>query len=395
MKLLIVTHIVGNHDGQGRVNFEIVRASLDAGHEVTVLGSEIDPALLAHPRLRFVRIRASRLPGSLVKYQIFALRSGAWIRAHRHEFDVIHVNGFITWARADVNTVHFVHDGWYRCGFYPFRMRQGAYATYQLAYTLLNAYCEKRAFDRARVIVPVSQKVAREVQAAGADPARMAVIHNGVDVEEFAPGAAERERFGLPQDAFLLLFAGDLRIPRKNLDAVLHALVSAPPNVHLVVAGRLRNAPYVAQAQLLGVGDRVHFVDFVRDMPNLMRSVDAFVFPSRYEAMSLVILEALASALPVITVATAGGAEVIGRACGLVLDSPEDIPGLAAAITQLASDPQRAREMGAAARELARSLSWQQMAGRYLSLYEELLSPQMPHLPRITPAEREAVSALS
>jgi glycosyltransferase involved in cell wall biosynthesis len=393
MKLLIVTHIVGNHDGQGRVNYEIVRASLAAGHEVTVLGSGIDAVLLEHPRLRFVQLRESRLPTSLIKYQIFALRSGAWIRAHRDEFDVIHVNGFITWARSDVNTVHFVHDGWYRCGFYPFRMKQGAYAMYQIAYTLLNVYCEKHALRRARVIVPVSQKVAREVESAGADPARIAVIHNGVDVEEFAPGHSQRERFGLPQDAFLLLFAGDLRIPRKNLDAVLRALMAAPSNVHLVVAGRLRNTPYVALAQTLGVSERVHFVDFVREMPDLMRSVDAFVFPSRYEAMSLVMLEALASALPVITVATAGGAEVIGGTCGVVLDSPEDIAGLADAIAQLARDPQRARTMGAAARELASSLSWQQMAARYLSLYEVLTGPPLPQ--RATPAEGDVVTVLS
>ncbi|MGF6758814.1 glycosyltransferase family 4 protein [Paraburkholderia sp. GAS42] len=376
MKILIVTHVVGNHDGQGRVNYEIVRALLAAGHAVTVLGSQIDDTLRAHPLLRFVPIRESRLPTRLLKYQVFALKSGAWIASHRTEFDLIHVNGFITWARADVNSVHFVHDGWYRCGFYPFSLRHGAYAAYQVAFTRVNAWCEKRAFRAARRVVPVSQKVAAEVQATGIDAGRLHVIHNGVDVDEFAPGTSERERFNLPAAPFLLLFAGDLRTSRKNLDAVLHALVSTPSHVHLVVAGGLRNSPYPALAATLGVTGRVHFVDFVRDMPALMRSVNAFVFPSRYEAMSLVVLEALASALPVVTVATSGGAEVIDPACGVVLDSPEDIEGLAAAISTIAADPQRARAMGAAARELARSLSWEQMAMRYLSLYEDLLKAQ-------------------
>jgi glycosyltransferase involved in cell wall biosynthesis len=372
LRLLIVTHVVRNNDGQGRVNYEVVRAALAAGHHVTVLASELAPELRGLERLRFVPVRESRLPTNLMKYQIFALRTGVWIRAHRHEFDIVHVNGFISWARADVNAVHFVHDGWYRCGFYPFRVSGGAYAAYQVIYTRLNAWCERWAFRRSRVIVPVSRKVGDEVRALGIDATALHVIHNGVDAEQFAPGLPERERFGLPRDAFLLLFAGDLRVSRKNLDAVLRALAHTPPHVHLAVAGILRNSPYPEIARTLGVDKRVHFLDLVLDMPVLMRSVDAFVFPSRYEAMSLVMLEALAAALPVVTVATAGGAEVIDSRCGVVLDNPEDSDGLALAITRLACDVAYAREMGGAARELARTLTWQAMAARYLSLYEEL-----------------------
>ncbi|MEW6346016.1 MAG: glycosyltransferase family 4 protein [Pseudomonadota bacterium] len=392
MRVLIVTHVVRNNDGQGRVNYEVARAALAAGHHVTIVASEMARDLLACPRLRFVEIAESALPTRLAKYQIFALRSGAWIRAHRAEFDVVHVNGFIAWARADVNTVHFVHDGWYRCGFYPFRVAGGWYPAYQVAYTRLNALCEKWAFRHSRVVVPVSQKVGAEVRALGIDAGTMQVIHNGVDADEFAPGVATREAFGLPAEPFMLLFAGDLRVSRKNLDAVLHALVSTPPHVHLAVAGILRNSPYPALAATLGVGARVHFLDLVQDMPRLMRSVDAFVFPSRYEAMSLVMLEALAAALPVVTVATAGGAEVIDSRCGVVLDSPEDIAGLAQAIVHLAQHPMEARAMGAAARELAQSLTWQSMAARYLSLYEDLASRRASSGARLSGA---AVSAKS
>jgi glycosyltransferase involved in cell wall biosynthesis len=392
LRVLIVTHVVRNNDGQGRVNYEVARAALAAGYSVTIVASEIARELLEHPRLRYVEIPVSRLPTRLIKYQMFALHSGAWIRAHRAEFDIVHVNGFITWARADVNTVHFVHDGWYRCGFYPFRVAAGAYAAYQVAYTKLNALCEKWAFRHARVVVPVSQKVGAEVRALGIDAAALHVIHNGVDADEFAPGPATRDAFGLPAEPFMLLFAGDLRVSRKNLDAVLRALVSTPPHVHLAVAGILRNSPYPALAQTLGVSERVHFLDLVHDMPGLMRSVDAFVFPSRYEAMSLVMLEALAAALPVVTVATAGGAEVIDSRCGVVLDSPEDTAGLADAIARLASDPGHARSMGAAARELAKSLTWETMASRYLSLYEDLASRRATSRTRIA---GPAVSAKS
>ncbi|SEI40907.1 glycosyltransferase family 4 protein [Paraburkholderia diazotrophica] len=370
MRILIVTHVVAKNDGQGRVNYEIARAALAAGHAVTLLASNVAPELKTLARC--VPVPEARVPTRLLRYQWFAWQTARWIRAHRDEFDIVHVNGFITWARADVNSVHFVHDGWYRSGYYPFRFWRGPHDAYQVAFTRLNALLEAHAFRRARVIVPVSGKVRGELQRRSVGKAQMQVIHNGVDIDEFAPGASERERLGLPSDAFMLLFAGDLRISRKNLDTVLRALVSMPAHVHLLVAGDTRDSAYPRMAEALGVAGRVHFAGFVKDMPALMRSVDAFVFPSRYEAMSLALLEALASALPVVTARTAGGAEVIGPHCGIVLDDPDDVTALTRAVAQLVDGHDRARQMGQAARELAKSLSWSAMAARYLSLYEHL-----------------------
>jgi glycosyltransferase involved in cell wall biosynthesis len=370
--ILIVTHVVANNDGQGRVNYEIVRKALCAGFLVTLVASRVDPALAADPLVRWIKIDTAGWPTKLLQYQVFALKSAAWIRRHRREFDIVHVNGFISWVAADVNSVHFVHSGWFRCGFYPFAYSGGLYAAYQIIYTRLNGLLEKWAFRHARVVVPVSRKVASEVEALGVAKARLTVIHNGVDIAEFRPGVAMRQAFGLPEDCFILLFAGDLRISRKNLDTVLRALARTPVHIHLAVAGFLKNSPYPAIAKSLGLQDRLHFLDLVKDMPNLMRSVDAFVFPSRYEAMSLVLLEALASGLPVLTAHTAGGAEVIAAGCGVVLEHPDDDVALAASIAQIAADPALARSMGAAARELAATLSWDAMGERYMTLYAAL-----------------------
>ena len=390
MRILIVTHVVRKNDGQGRVNYEIVQAALAAGHSVTLLAAEAAPELVQHPHVRFVRVAASRLPSKLAQYQIFAWRCGAWIRAHRDEFDVVHVNGFIAWARADVNAAHFVHDGWYRCGFYPFRLLHSLYHAYQVIYTLLNIGCEKWAFRHTEVIVPVSQKVAGEIRAMGFGATRMQVIHNGVDVGEFTPGRPERARFGLPQAPFMLLFAGDLRMSRKNLDTVLHALAQTSSDVHLAVAGILHNSPYPALVESLGLTQRVHFTDMVMDMPALMRSVDAFVFPSRYEPMGLVLLEALSAGLPVITVRTAGGAEVITPGSGIVLDDPNDATALATAIERLAREPDYARRLGETAREVAATLSWQAMAERYLAVYEQVHARRIA---RTLPADCATASA--
>ncbi len=387
MRILIVTHVVARNDGQGRVNYEIVQSALARGCTVTLLASHVDADLAAHPRVRWEHIVRSRLPTRLLQYQAFALKSGWWIRRHRDEFDIVHLNGFIAWARADVNTVHFVHSGWYRCGFYPFSLTGGLYDAYQVVFTRLNAWLERIAFAQARAIVPVSYKVAAEVRAPGVARGRasgqnLQVIHNGVDTGEFRPGVADRAAFGLPPGPFMLLFAGDLRVPRKNLDTVLRALarISARERdgthapVHLAVAGALSRSVYPELARQLGIADRVHFLDMVKDMPGLMRSVDAFVFPSRYEAMSLVLLEAMASGLPVVTAVTAGGAEVIAPDCGIVLDNPDDDATLARVITELEADRARVAAIGAAARIRALALTSDEMGRRYVDLYRSLVA---------------------
>ncbi|MEJ0003503.1 MAG: glycosyltransferase family 4 protein [Pararobbsia sp.] len=373
MKIAIVTHAVARNDGQGRVNLEIVHAALAAGYDITLVASRVDPALLAEPRVRWVEMPVGRLPTRLLQYQSFAVRAGRWLARHRGEFDIVHLNGFIAWARGDVNTVHFVHQGFLRSGFYPFTLSGSVSQAYQVMFNRINAWLERWAFRHTRVVVPVSHKVASEVAGHGLDVRAMQVIHNGVDTDEFRPGESERARFALPVGAFMLLFAGDLRVSRKNLDTVLDALERLPANVHLAVAADISGEnPYAATVAARGLVARVHFLGMIRTMPAAMRSVDAFVFPSRYEAMSLVLLEALSSGLPVVTAKSAGGAEVIDPSCGVVLDDPNNVDGLVAAVAALAAQPARTREMGRAARRIALTLGWQAMGERYLALYRRL-----------------------
>jgi glycosyltransferase involved in cell wall biosynthesis len=374
LRVAIVTHVVRHNDGQGRVNHEIARAALDEGFEVTLVASHVAPELLAHPKVKWVRVQPSKLwPTNLLRQQVFALSSALWLKRHRREYDVLHVNGFITWAQADVNTAHFVHGGWARSKYYPFGLTRGVWSAYQFVYTRANAVLERWAYRRSRVIAAVSRKVADEIRACGGNPLeRLDVIYNGVDTRGFSGAVADRAKFELPADKFLLLFVGDLRTPRKNLGTVLHALKQLPEHVHLAVAGYLPGSPYPEMARELGIASRVHFLGLVREMPVLMRSVDSYVFPSRYEAMSLSLLEAMASGLPVVTARTAGGAEIITPDCGIVLEDPDDARALAGAIQQLADDTPRRVAMGAAAAELACSFGWARMAAQYIALYRQL-----------------------
>jgi glycosyltransferase involved in cell wall biosynthesis len=371
MKLCIVTHKIKKGDGQGRVNYEVANEAIRRGHQLTLLASEVAPELEDNSQVNWIQIPVKGYPTEFVRNFIFAQKSADWLRQHRSEIDLVKVNGAINLAAADVNAVHFVHSSWLRSPVHISRNRRDLYGLYQWLFTAFNARWEKQAFQKAQVVVAVSEKVAQELVNIGVPRSRIRVIVNGVDLEEFAPGESNRQKLGLPENVTLALFAGDIRTPRKNLDTVLHALVKVP-DLHLVVVGHTQNSPFPELAASLGLSDRVHFVGFRRDIPQIMQAVDLFVFPSRYEACSLVLLEALSSGLPVITATATGGGELVTPECGIVLPDSDDINALAVALMSLVSSPALIQQMGKAARSVAERHSWTTMAKTYVDLFEEL-----------------------
>lgn len=372
MKLCIVTHQVAIGDGQGRVNYEVAWEAIRRGYQLTVLASSVSPDLLENSLVHWVPIAVKGLPTELLKNLVFSQKSASWLRQHQDEFDAIKVNGAITSTRSDLNAVHFVHSSWLRSPFHVWNQKRDLYGAYQWLYTALNAHWEQAAFNQSKLVVAVSEKIKQELVALGIPTKRIEVIANGVDLQEFAPAQVDRQQLGLPVDVPLALFVGDIRLSRKNLDTVLHALVDVP-QLHLAIAGAAdgRNF-YPHMAQTLGVSDRVHFLGFRSDVATLMQSADMFVFPSRYEPFGLVLLEAMACQLPVITARTAGGADLVTPKCGLVLNDPNDVVGLSSAMNQLVADPVARHSMGKAARLVAEQYSWVKMARHYLEIFEEV-----------------------
>jgi glycosyltransferase involved in cell wall biosynthesis len=379
VRLALLAHQAALHDGQGRVNYELARAALDRGDHVTLFAENCAPELAAHPNARYVRARMDgrRLPTQLWRNVDFARRSSRWLRAHRDEFDLVQANGFTTYAPADIVAVHWVNAAWLRNVHYPFHWRSfSPYAWYQRALCILSARQELQVFRAARRIIAVSRATANEVIALGIPAEKLRVVYNGVDTVAFTPGQPQRAHFGLPPDAPLALFVGDIKTSRKNLEAVLHAMQPLPA-LHLAVAGALEGSPYPALAQRLGLADRVHFLGKTQDVPALMRSCDMFVFPSRYEAHPLVLMEAMASGLPVVVSNNFGAADYVG-AGGLVFGGPEDVPALTAAMRILMEQPARRSEMAAAAREVALTMQWSACTAGYLRLYDEMLAELAP-----------------
>ncbi|MDR7505920.1 MAG: glycosyltransferase family 4 protein [Armatimonadota bacterium] len=187
---------------------------------------------------------------------------------------------------------------------------------------------------------------------------RLFLTHYVVDNQFFAAGAAAadrigvRRRWGLPEDAFVVLFVGKL-VPWKRPADVLEA-VARVPGAFVVLAGEgpLR-AALEARAAQPDLAGRIRFLGFVnqRALPEVYAAADVLVLPSEYEAFGLVVNEAFCCGLPAIVT------EACGAAGDLVRDGETgyivpvgDVDALADRLRRLAADPDLRRALGAAAR---------------------------------------------
>ena len=122
----------------------------------------------------------------------------------------------------------------------------------------------------------------------------------------------------------------------------------------------------------LGVGSRVEFLGFRRDVPDIMRAADAHVLPSRYEGYSLVTQEALCCGIPAFVTRTAGIAERYpSELQDLLIPDPEDAPDLARRLRRWREGRDACAAEVAAFSERLRSYTWADMAGRFVGVVEQ------------------------
>ncbi|MGG4105618.1 glycosyltransferase family 4 protein [Paenibacillus lautus] len=381
MRICFVTHKVKKGDGQGRVNYEVIVEALKQGHDAIVISSELSEDLRTHPQVEWIRINVSKIPIALVRNQLFAIVSACSIWRRRARIQLMVVNGFITYARSDINCVHLVHSAWVKSKYHPFREKKTLRTLYHFIYNGINAVLERIALKKTRHIISVSEQVKQElVRDAYLDGRRISVIHNGVDTCEFYPRPIHRAAFNLDDHTVYALFAGDLKSGIKNLDTVLRAL-SEVDDVHLLVLGNAEKSPYPKFAEQLGISDRVHFLGYRKNIADFMALADLFVFPSRYESFSLVILEAMASGLPVIMSNRCGVVELLSDDAAIVLENPDNVQTLANALRDLSSNPEQLRRMARRAREHALENDWKAMATKYMEIFRDTMNAQSGSLP--------------
>ena len=173
------------------------------------------------------------------------------------------------------------------------------------------------------------------------DPALTTVVPNPFDpsgsVSSAGTGTGEAARADLgvgPDQLALMLVANELH--RKGMGQAVEALaLDGDDRKHLHVVGKAGLGPYQALIHRLGLDGRVHYHGPSRDVGWQLAAADLMVLPTQYEPFGLVIVEALASGVPVVTTRLAGASEAVqpGRT-GLILEDPYDVEALAALYAQ-------------------------------------------------------------
>jgi starch synthase len=229
-------------------------------------------------------------------------------------------------------------------------------------------------------------------------PARVHVVHNGIDTTSWSPVQAHDtvRALGVDPDRTSVIFVG--RITRqKGLPLFLRAAAALPPEVQLVLCAGAPDTPEIAREVEDLVADlgrsRSGVVWIDRMLPReevvaLLTQATVFVCPSIYEPLGIVNLEAMACETAVVATATGGIPEVVvpGETGWLVpieqqqdgsgtpLDPDRYVADLGAALCEAVADPDRARRFGLAGRQRAiESFSWAAIAEQTVAVYRSVL----------------------
>lgn len=244
------------------------------------------------------------------------------------------------------------------------------------------AALSKRQYARdGRIVLALSRMVAADLNRFHGVPLeQQRIIYNGVDTVRFSPARCEeyrdvvRERLGLLDEVLLLIVAHNFRL--KGVPTLLEAaaqLNRAGLPIHVAIAGGKRVEPYASKAFRLGLGECTTFLGSIDDVVPYYAAADIYVQPTFYDPCSLVVLEALASGLPVVTTRHNGAGELItpGRE-GEILANPEDAEALATALTPLIASQERRQSMGEAARRLASHHTLEKNCQQITAVYEQI-----------------------
>lgn len=267
----------------------------------------------------------------------------------------------------------------------------------------VSSYVERTAYEGAAGVIAVSDGMRRDILRSypSLDPARVHVVHNGIDAQQWAPDHSDAARsvavgHGVDPDRPAVIFVG--RITRqKGLPYLLRACADLPPEVQLVFCAGAPDTPEImaeVEGLIAGLRERRAGVIWIAEMlPRaevvaLLSHSTVFVCPSVYEPLGIVNLEAMACGLPVVGTATGGIPEVVvdGETGWLVpieqhqdgtgtpIDPDRFVADLSGALTDAVSDVDRARERGAAGRRRAvESFSWSSIGERTLEVYRTVL----------------------
>jgi glycosyltransferase involved in cell wall biosynthesis len=311
MKYLIVTGDLVRTGGMDRANFALADYITRQGHELHLVAHRVDLDLLNRAQVVWHSV-TKPLNSYLLGEPLLDWAGRSQARKITDEGGKVLVNGGnCQWG--GVNWVHYVHAAYRSYSATNSLYKLKARITHQLS---LNS--EIQSLKLAKVIIANSEKTKQDLIANLNIPAaKIKTIYYGCDPTELYPPTINqklnfRQELGWAEKKLILVFIGGLGDRRKGFDTLFAAwqqLCADPQwDVDLKVIGRgVELDAWKLKAQPMG--DRIEFMGFRQDVPNILRAADCLVAPTRYEAYGLGVQEAICCGLPAIVSANAGIAE--------------------------------------------------------------------------------------
>ncbi len=252
----------------------------------------------------------------------------------------------------------------------------------------LSSWCERTGIESADAVIAVSAAMRNDVLRyyPVVEPARIEVIYNGIDSDEYAPdpGTDVLERYGVDPGRPIVLFVG--RITRqKGVMRLLEAALEFDRAAQLVLCAGAADTQELLREVEQGVTrlrdrrDSVIWIEKMLEKPEviqLLTHATVFCVPSVYEPLGIVNLEAMACETAVVASAVGGIPEVVVEGeTGFLVELGDEFPhAFAARVNELLADPERARQLGLAGRRrVLEHFTWSAVATRTLELYRRLL----------------------
>jgi len=249
----------------------------------------------------------------------------------------------------------------------------------------IGSYSRWRPADRLTYLHPRIAAVSCNCQAAAEPLARSGVpreklvtIYAGQPFVErpAPPDRTVRRELGIPEDALVIGFAGNIR-PVKRVDLLLQAAgqLADQTSIHWLLAGRLEDARVERLVRRSEIRQRVHCLGWRDDVARVMTAMDVFAMPSRSEGFSRAIVEAMELGLCPVATAVGGTPELVRDGVDGLIVPPNDADALTLAIRRLAGDPLLRSTLAVSARERIRTtFTIEQMVEKTHAMYRAVLA---------------------
>jgi len=352
MKIALIVHDLHEHGGHSLYT-KILADQLSRNHDVAVFANRCEQRNGARWQSRHVRAWRSTALACVQTFPI-GMRSHASALA---DYQIQHAQGHCG-GKPNVVTAHICVAA------YLNSLRK--ISAVNRASLRLMAAAEARFYRRYDgQVIAISKKIASELRELYDVRGSVTVIPHGVDSGRFAGcqtaigGNAVRAQLNIKEDETIALYVGDLTKAHVHLKA----LAAIAPEVQFVIVTGSRR--YVWQAS------NVRLVPPTKQLEAYYAAADAFVFPTTYDSFGMVVLEAMASGLPVFTSGQAGAAELITHgADGFVLSLDEWVEKTAEGL----KDRAQLSDVGRAAAQTARRHNWDSVVSTVERVYEHVLS---------------------